>query len=47
MKHRGEFTEKFSAERLKRVFGDETVFVNIDIHDSKKTKVGEIDVLVI
>jgi hypothetical protein len=47
MKHRGEFTEKFSAERLKRVFGDERVFVNIDIHDSKKTKVGEIDVLVI
>lgn len=47
MKHRGEFTENFSAERLKIVFGEDRVFTNIDIVDSKKTKAGEIDVLVV
>ena len=47
MKHRGEFTEDFSAERLVLVFGKNRVFTNIDIYDSKKTRVGEIDVLVI
>jgi hypothetical protein len=46
MQHRGEFTESFSAERLKLVFGENRVFLNIDIYDSKK-KLGEIDVLVI
>lgn len=46
MRHRGEFTEEFSAERLKLVFGESRVFLNIDIYQSKK-KVGEIDVLVI
>ncbi|MGB2926611.1 MAG: SEC-C metal-binding domain-containing protein [Limnothrix sp.] len=46
MRHRGEFTEEFSAERLKLVFGESRVFLNIDIYQSK-TKVGEIDVLVI
>ena len=47
MKHRGEFTEEFSAERLKSVFGNNRVFINIDICDSKKNKAAEIDVLVI
>jgi hypothetical protein len=47
MQHRGEFTEEFSAERLKLVFGDNRVFLNIDVYDSKKNKAGEIDVLVI
>ena len=47
MKHRGEFTENFSAERLKSVFGKDRVFTNIDIVDSKKSKAGEIDVLVV
>ena len=47
MKHRGEFTENFSAERLKIVFGEDRVFTNIDIVDSEKTKAGEIDVLVV
>lgn len=47
MKHRGEFTEDFSAKRLALVFGESRVFTNIDIYDSKKTRVGEIDVLVI
>ncbi len=44
--HRGEFTENFSAERLKLVFGKERVFSNIDIYNSKD-KAGEIDVLVV
>lgn len=47
MRHRGEFTEEFSAERLKVVFGDARVFPNVDIYDKSKNKVGEIDVLVI
>ena len=47
MKHRGNFTEEFSAERLKLVFGNNRVFTNINICDSKKKKVGEIDVLVV
>ena len=47
MQHRGEFTEAFSAERLKLVFGENRVFVNIDIYDSKKNRAGEIDVLVV
>lgn len=46
-KHRGEFTENFSAERLKKVFGDNRVFTNIDIYQNKRNRVGEIDVLVI
>ena len=46
MQNRGEFTENFSVERLKLVFGKDRVFSNIDIYDSK-CKVGEIDVLVI
>lgn len=47
MKHRAEFTEEFSAECLKKVFGHENVFTNIDIYKNKKNKAGEIDVLVI
>jgi len=46
MQHRGEFTENFSAERLKLVFGEDRVFTNIDIYNSK-VKAGEIDVLVV
>ena len=45
-KHRGEFTEEFSAERLKLVFGQNRVFLNVKIYDSKK-ELGEIDVLVV
>jgi len=47
MKHRGDFTEEFSADRLETVFGNHRVFTNIDIFDSKNTKLGEIDVLVV
>jgi SEC-C motif/Nuclease-related domain len=46
-KHRGEFTEEFSAERLKLVFGEDRVFENINIVDSKGKIAGEIDVLVV
>lgn len=45
--NRGIFTEKFSEERLKIVFGENRVFTNIDIYKDKKTKIGEIDVLVV
>lgn len=44
-KHRGAFTEDFTAERLALVFGEENVLTNIDIYDGK-AKAGEIDVLV-
>ncbi|MGG4734750.1 SEC-C metal-binding domain-containing protein [Leclercia adecarboxylata] len=44
-KHRGAFTEDFTAERLALVFGKKNVFTNIDIFDGK-SKAGEIDVLV-
>lgn len=45
MKHRGEFTEEFSANVLAKIFGQENVYSNVDIFDNKN-KVGEIDVLV-
>ncbi|MAN50475.1 MULTISPECIES: SEC-C metal-binding domain-containing protein [unclassified Marinimicrobium] len=45
--NRGLFTESFSEERLNLVFGKNRVFTNIDIYKDKKTRVGEIDVLVI
>lgn len=44
-KHRGAFTEYFTAERLALVFGEKNVLTNIDIFDGKG-KAGEIDVLV-
>lgn len=47
MKHRGEFTEELSEEKLKEIFGDNNVFSNIDIVDGKGNKAGEIDVLVV
>jgi hypothetical protein len=45
-RHRGEFTEKFVAERLAAVFGADQVYTNIDIWEGK-TKVAEIDVFVV
>lgn len=45
-KHRGEFTENFVAKRLAAVFGVNRVLTNVDIWRGK-TKVGEIDVLVL
>ncbi|WGE35178.1 SEC-C metal-binding domain-containing protein [Actinobacillus genomosp. 1] len=47
MEHRGQFTEDFSYERLKLVFGEKNVFKNVDIKDTNSNKLGEIDVLVI
>lgn len=46
MEHRGKFTEDFSYERLRHVFGEKNVFKNIDIKDTNSNKLGEIDVLV-
>ncbi len=46
-KHRGDFTESFVAERLGLVFGRERVYANINIQETKATRVGEIDVLVV
>ena len=47
MINRGEFTEKFSETRLKKVFGENRVHTNIDLFDKKGEKAGEIDVLVV
>nr|VFK64152.1 MAG: Preprotein translocase subunit SecA (ATPase, RNA helicase) [Candidatus Kentron sp. UNK]VFK69433.1 MAG: Preprotein translocase subunit SecA (ATPase, RNA helicase) [Candidatus Kentron sp. UNK] len=47
MENRGLFTEGFSVECLARVFGEENVYPNIDIFESKGRKAGEIDVLVL
>ena len=47
MINRGEFTEKFSEARLKKVFGENRVFTNIDLFDKNGGKAGEIDVLVV
>lgn len=47
MQNRGVFTEQFAVERLRHIFGAENVFANIDIYESKDTKLGEIDVLVL
>ena len=46
-RHRGEFTESFASERLKRVFGPDRVFQNVEIVKSKNKILGEIDVLVL
>ena len=47
MQNRGLFTEQFAVERLRQVFGQENVFANIDIYETKGTKLAEIDVLVL
>jgi hypothetical protein len=47
MQNRGVFTEQFAVERLRRVFGAENVLANIDIYQSKDTKLAEIDLLVL
>lgn len=46
-RHRGNFTEEFSADRLTRVFGAHRVFQNVEIKKSKGITLGEIDVLVV
>jgi len=47
MRHRGLFTEEFSADRLVVVFGKDNVYRNVDIFSSNGNKLGEIDVLVL
>ena len=47
MQHRGVFTEQFAVQRLQQVFGSENVLANIEIYESKGTKLAEIDVLVL
>jgi hypothetical protein len=47
MRNRGVFVEQFAVGRLRQVFGAENVLVNIDIYESKDTKLAEIDVLVL
>lgn len=46
-KNRGDFTESFVAERLGLVFGNEHVYFNVDIFETKAKRVSEVDVLVV
>ncbi|SAK99954.1 Nuclease-related domain protein [Caballeronia calidae] len=46
-KNRGQFTETFVADRLALVFGQENVYLNVDIFATKAAKVSDIDVLVV
>jgi predicted AAA+ superfamily ATPase len=45
-RNRGAFTENFVAERLRLVFGPDSVFPNVDLYRGKD-RIGEIDVLVV
>mgnify|MGYP001389236581 CR=1 FL=1 len=46
-KNRGDFTEDFVAERLGLVFGKDSVHLNVDVYETKATKISDIDVLVV
>lgn len=46
-KNRGDFTESFVAERLGLVFGNEYVYLNVDIFETKAKGVSDVDVLVV
>jgi hypothetical protein len=46
-KNRGDFTEKFVAERLCLVFGKSHVYLNVNIFKTKAEKVSDVDVLVV
>ncbi|WP_296201205.1 nuclease-related domain-containing protein [uncultured Hyphomicrobium sp.] len=46
-KHRGAFLERSTAHILRRVFGDDCVFENVQLFTGSSTVVGEIDVLVV
>lgn len=45
-KNRGEFTEQFCANCMRRVFGDGRVYENVFLRKDKRTTAGEVDVLV-
>lgn len=47
MKNRGKFTEKFCAERLTLVFGQDRVHKNVYVIGPDGNRAGEIDVLVV
>ncbi|MCY4645962.1 MAG: SEC-C metal-binding domain-containing protein [Gammaproteobacteria bacterium] len=47
LRHRGKFTEEFSAERLAHVFGADRVFRNVEIRNFKRRVLGEMDALVV
>lgn len=46
-KHRGEFTEEFSAQCLARVFGEKHTYANVIIEENTAATAGEIDNLVL
>jgi hypothetical protein len=46
-RNRGEFAEGFSKERLELIFGKENVHANVTFAKSKKSHLGEVDVLVL
>lgn len=46
-KNRGDFTEKFVAERLSLVFGASHVFRNVCVFETKGAMISDIDVLVV
>jgi len=46
-KNRGDFTERFVAERLGLVFGDDHVHLNVNVFQTKAANISEIDVLVV
>lgn len=46
-KNRGDFTEKFVADRLSLVFGSKNVYPNVEIFKTKSKRISEIDALVI
>jgi hypothetical protein len=47
LKNRGQFTEEFARERLSAVFGEQSVYTNVEIYEAKGKRFGEIDVLVV
>lgn len=46
-KNRGDFTESFLADRLRLVFGEEHVHLNVNIFETKAKTISDMDVLVI
>lgn len=46
-RNRGLFTEQFCADCMRAVFEGRRVYENVDLLRGKKTKIGEIDVLVV
>jgi len=47
LKHRGKFVEEISYDLLAKVFGVNNLYKNVEIQSKNKTRLGEIDVLVV